>query len=91
MVVQQEDIRRGLRVIQNIHQRQILNCPSKIDFLTGRSSERENRLKGRVAGGREREGDVRSAREEDAEQREDNAEGVTQAKTTQGQLDVGTA
>jgi len=39
-----------------IHQRKILSYLSKIDFLTSQSSARENRIRGRVAGGKESEG-----------------------------------
>ena len=38
------------------HQRQILSYPSKINFLIGRSLARENRIRGRVAGEKGREG-----------------------------------
>jgi len=67
LVLNWKIIRRTSRGIWKTHQRQILSDPSKIDFLTGQSSTREKRIRGRVVDEKERDGinislEVRSRR-----------------------------
>ena len=67
------------------HQRQILGYPSKINFLTGQSSARENRIRERVTSEKEREGisiftECKAARR--------RARRVTQKEVAQSQFDA---
>ena len=92
-MINERIIRGRLMGTWRTHQRQILNYPSKIDFLTGRSSARVNRTRGRVVGEKEREG-INISRECKARRctaRRDNVEAVTQKEAVQRQVDARTA